>query len=386
MKSLLVAALILGSSVNAGPRRRAVGVSPAPEAMRGSIVAIVNDVLTTYEHADFRVAWKLMDDSPRAAINPLYIVIPVVRASSLVVRYENEEWDPALITSALQYLEFAIDRHPQWGQSWATASVVNLFDLTVFRMRGLGDLPPDVRNRIEILWRRALDMTRLEADTRLAWNMPFPPYDSSTGLDSQAEEFAWEASLLTAAAVFLPDHPNAQLWERKARQLAYDAITRPSDPPDLDGIKTTTVTEELGLANHSVAVNPYYTIATLQLLQQAELPYRMTGRTPPIELNHNFWSLDRVYQTYVGKDAAGNYIWNRQSDIGDPTLIPVAKAGHPQFDLELVQQRAASGKLWRDAVSTGVIPEDALYDAVQNHKVAWYQIVGLYWWYWPQPR
>jgi len=378
--------LLLATAVQAAPRRRGVGVSPSPETMRPHIVAIVNNVLTAYEHADFSVAWKKMDDDPAAAINPLYIVIPVARASALVVKYENETRDPQLIVSALEQLELAIDRHEQWGHSWVTASVVNMFDLAVHRMRGLDDLPPDIRNRVEILWGRALEMTRFEADVRLVWNMPMPPYDSSTRGDTQAEEFAWEASLLTAAAVFLPDHPNAGLWERKARQLAYDAITRPSDPPDLEGIKTTTVTEELRLDNHNIEGNPYYTIATLQLLQQAELPYRMTGRAVPDELHHNFWSLYRVYETYIARDASGDLVWNRPSDPGDPSLIPLAKAGDPAMDLVLARQRATSGKLWSDAVTSGVIPESDLFAAIQNHKVAWYQIVGLYWWYWPEPR
>jgi len=384
MRRLLIALLITTAAAHAAPRRRAVSAGPPPEAMRGHIVAIVNNVLAAYEHADFSVAWKKMDDEPAAAVNPLYAVIPIARASCLIVKYENETRDPELIIKALDQLEFAANRHDQWGHSWVTASVVNLFDLAVHRMRGLDDLPPEIRNRVEILWDRALEMTRFEADVRLVWNMPQPPYDSSARGDTQAEEFAWEASLLTAAAVFLPDHPNAKLWEQKGRQLAYDAITRPSDPPDLDGIKTITVTEDFRLDNHDIEGNPYYTIATLQLLQQAELPYRMTGRVAPDELHHNFRELHRVYETYVARDERGDFVWNRRSDPGDPSLIPLGKAGDPERDLLLARQRALSGKLWAEATTSGVIPEADLYAAIQNHKVALYQIIGLYWWHWPR--
>lgn len=380
----ILAAVLITLSLQAAPRRRVVAISPAPEALRPHILSIVNNVLRTYEHADFAVAWKKMDDDPTSAINPLYAIIPIARASSLTVRYESETRDPLLIAQALEQLEFAIDRHDQWGHSWVTASVVNLFDLTVHRMRGYDELSPEIRNRIEILWQRALDMTRFEADVRLVWNMPVPPYDSSTRGDTQAEEFAWEASLLTAAAVFLPEHPNAPLWERKARQLAYDAITRPSDPPDLEGIKTTTVTEDWLLSNHGIEGNPYYTVATLQLLQQAELPYRMTSREAPAELDHNFFELFRVYESYISRDAQGAFVWNRLSDPGDPSLIPLAKGGNPMLDFLLVRQRATSGKLWADAITSGVIPESDLYAAIQNHKVACYAIIGLYWWYWPR--
>jgi hypothetical protein len=384
MRRILLAMLIVTASLEAAPRRRSATGSPSAEATRAQIVTIVNNVLTAYDDADFQVAWKKMDDEPTSAVNPLYICIPVARAAALTVKYESETRDPQLVVEALEQLEFAIDRHEQWGHSWVTASVVNLFDLTVHRMRGYGDLSPEIRNRVELLWQRALDMTMFEADVRLVWNMPFPPYDSSTRGDTQAEEFAWEASLLTTAAVFLPDHPNAKLWERKARQLAYDAITRPSDPPDLEGIKTTTVTEELELSNHDIAGNPYYTIATLQLLQEAELPYRMTGRDAPEELDHNFVELYRKYETYMARDTGGAYVWNRRSDAGDPSLIPLAKAGNPTLDFLLARQRATSGKLWADAVTSGVIPESDLYAAIQNHKVALYYIVGLYWWYWPR--
>jgi hypothetical protein len=384
MRRTLLALLIVTAGANAAPRRRATTISPAPEATRVHIVTIIDNVLSSYEHADFRVAWKLMDDNPTAAINPLYILIPVTRASALTVKYEAESRDPQLIVEALEQLEFAIDRHEQWGHSWVTASVVNLFDLTVHRMRGFSDLPPEIKNRVEILWTRALEMTRFEADVRLVWNMPVPPYDSSTRGDTQAEEFAWEASLLTAAAVFLPEHPNAPLWERKARQLAYDAITRPSDPPDLDGIKTTTVTEDWQLSNHDIHPNPYYAIATLQLLQQAELPYRMTGRIAPQELSHHFFELYGVYDSYITRNERGEFVWNRPADPGDPSIIPLAKVGNPTLDFLLARQRAAN-RQWIAGITSGVIPESDLFAAVQNHKVAWYYVVGLYWWYWPRP-
>lgn len=372
--------------VEAASRTRAVSVPPGREALRPPILDIVNRVLDVYADADFQVAWKAMDDDPDAAVNALWIAIPISRAGALIVKYESGTRDPQLIVRALEYLEFALDRRGQWEGGWVSASVVNMLDLSIHRLRGLPDLPPDVVNRVEIAWGRALDLTRAEADLRLVWNMPVPPYDSSGSGDTQAEEFAWEASLLTAAAVFLPDHPNRELWERKARQLAYDAITRPSDPPDLEGIKVTTVGEDFRLDNHDIQGNPYYTIATLQLLQQAELPYRMSGRSAPVELDHNFLGLYRVYETYVGENAAGQLVWNRLSDPGDPSLIPVGKAGRSSFHLRLARQQAANPSLWRPpSVTSGVIPADELHTAVQNHKVAWYSIVGLYWWYWPVP-
>jgi hypothetical protein len=383
---LSIILFIAAGEIQAASRSRAVSVPPGREALRPPILQIVNRVLDVYADADFQVAWKAMDDDPDAAVNALWIAIPISRAGALIVKYESGTRDPQLIVRALEHLEFALDRRGQWEGGWVSASVVNMLDLSIHRLRGLPDLPPDVVNRVEIAWGRALDLTRAEADLRLVWNMPVPPYDSSGSGDTQAEEFAWEASLLTAAAVFLPDHPNRELWERKARQLAYNAITRPSDPPDLEGIKVTTVAEDFRLDNHDIPGNPYYAIATLQLLQQAELPYRMSGRDAPGELHHNFIDLYRVYETYVGENAAGQLVWNRLSDPGDPSLIPVGKTGRSSFHLRLARQQAANPSLWRaPSVTSGVIPADELHTAVQNHKVAWYYIVGLYWWYWPVP-
>jgi hypothetical protein len=316
----------------------------------------------------------------------LYAVIPVVRGSCWIVKYENESRDPQFIARALDELELAAEQHSRWGYGWASASVVNMLDLAVFRLTQIDDLAPDVKNRIALLWDEARDITRREADIRLVWNYPVAPFDSSTRGDTQAEEFAWEASLLGAAAAFLPEHPNAPWWEREARQYAYNAITRPSDAPDFEGIKTTTVTEDFGLENHDIEKNPFYTAATLMLLQQAELPYRMTGRAKPAELDHNFHELYRVYKSYVGRADGGALVWNRHSDPGDPSLFPLAKAGDAELDFAVVKQKAHAEKLWLDSVYSGVIPESELYAAVQNHKVAWYHLVGLYYWHWPQAR
>src|SRR5258705_125660 len=114
MRRILLAVLIVTGSMQAAPRRRSATVCPAAEPTGAQIVAIVTNVLNAYEHADFQVAGKKMDDEPTSAVNPLYICIPVARASALPVKYESEPRVQKLIVAALEQLEFAIDRHEQW--------------------------------------------------------------------------------------------------------------------------------------------------------------------------------------------------------------------------------------------------------------------------------
>src|SRR6185369_11596484 len=101
-------------------------------------------------------------------------------------------------------------------------------DISLVRLRA-ACAPEGFADRIEAAWRTALAVTEEEADARLTDEYPYQPHDSSATGDSKGEENAWEAGLLAAAANFLPEHPHAAAWEEKARQLAYDAITRPSD-------------------------------------------------------------------------------------------------------------------------------------------------------------
>ncbi len=382
--AVLVALLCVADPVQA--RRRAVAhpINPEPDA-RAFTLALMNRVLDTYRDEDLTTLWTWMDDHPRATESSLYAVVPPVRAFAYVVKYENESADAELIAAALDQLEISLARYELWGRTWLSPSVVNFHVLVAHRIVQHDALPAEIRNRAAVLWQGVQLMSELEASAGLVWPLPTPADSSETG-DSKAEEFAWRATHFAAAILANPGHVSSEPWERAMRQMGYDAITRPSDPPDPEGFKFTTVTEDFRLDNHFVEGNPYYAIATPHLLLMAELCYRVEGKTGPEELRHNVAELYAVYKTYCSQTPEGQFFWNRPtSPPGDPTMFPFGMGGEPQRDLALARARVASGTLWGSPPPPGPIRESDFFTTVQDHKVGLYYAVGLYLWYVPRP-
>jgi hypothetical protein len=376
--------LALTAADSQAQRRRTVRhpFNPQPEA-RALSLQVLNQVLGAYENADFSSIWSWMDANPRATENSLYAVIPPTRAFAYVVKYENEQPDPADIDQALELLEFSVDRYDLWGRTWLSNSVVNFHVLVAHRLLQHTELPGPARNRVLLLWQSVQLMAQLEADANLVTPLPWPSDSSTTG-DSKAEEFAWRTTDYAAAILANGNHVNAGAWDGKMRQMAYDSITRPSDPPDAEGLKFTTVTEDFRLDNHNVQGNPYYAIATPHLLLMAALCYRVQGVRAPAELEHNVKNLYEVYKTYCSTTSDGQFYWNRHSDPGgDPTLFPFGLGNEPERDLALARARLSGRVLWGDPPGAGPIPEKDFFTTVQNHKVGLYYAVGLYLWYHP---
>jgi hypothetical protein len=309
--------------------------------------------------------------------NPNIVFIPLSLGNAHLNRYEwaNHIAD---FERAVEWEEWVAENHWLWGHRWLSAPVVSYLDLSILRLEAHAELL-QFRERIARLRDRALRITEEEADARLMASFPYTPYDSSTTGDSKAEENAWDATLLAAAANFLPDHEHAAQWEAKARQLAYDAITCPSDPPDSAGVKTVTVTEDLALNNHGFFPNPTYAAATLLLLAQGALMYRIFGRPVPAEFEHNVQSLYRAYGRYVDEDLS----WTIASDpSGNATLFPFAF--DPELEQKAVARRLEAGSLW---VATPAIERmelgAPLWAAVLNSKTVLFYLVGSYLWRFP---
>jgi hypothetical protein len=241
------------------------------------------------------------------------------------------------------------------------------------------DLPAPAREKAQALWRAVLALTEAEADARLTADLPYRPLDSSRTGDSKAEENAWEAALLAAACNFLPGHAHSASWDGRARRLAWHAITRPSDPPDAAGVKTATVAEDFALANHNVFPNPAYAAATLHLLLQGALAYRLAGHEPPAEFSHNLPGLYAAYRSLVNQDLA----WTVKADPeGDATLFPFAFDA--AFEARVARRKAQGRDLWR---ASGSVPKmglsSDLFAAVLNAKVVMYYMTGSYLWHVP---
>lgn len=380
----LVAVLTLATSASA-QRRRVIRTPPNPvQEIRQLTRQITGLVLDSYADEDLQPLWQSMEDNPRATENALYAIIPPARSFALLVRYESSApRDPQLVRRAMDILEISVDSYDDWGRTWASPSVVYTVVMTAFRIGQHTDLPPDLRSRATTLWSEVAHIAALEADYGLTIPLP-PEFDSSQTGDTKAEEFAWSTTHFAAAILANPGHPSVPSWERRMRQMGYNAITRPSDPPDFEGWKYTTVTEDFRLSNHDLSPNPFYTAATINLLAWSVLAYRLQGLDPPVELMHNMHPLYDVYKTYCSITLSGEHYWNRPADAGDPTLFPLAIMGDTRRDLTLAQARAARRTLTYPAAA-GPVQAPDFYATVENHKIAIYSIFGLYLWYYPIP-
>jgi hypothetical protein len=348
---------------------------------------IMDILVQTYGATDWSAIECRLNTRPTDAGNPNVMVIPLSLANGYLSRYESAN-DVGDLERAIGWLEWVAVRYPLWNQRWLTPAVAQYLDVSVLRLRTKDGIAPFF-DRIDALWQEAMWITEQEADARLAADLPYrnspdilgDPLDSSRTGDTKAEENAWEAVILSAAANFLPDHPHAADWDRKARELAYDAITLPSDSLDSFGIKTTTVTEDFSLANHGLSPNPYYMAATLFLLCQGALGYRLTSHRIPEEFGHNVPQLFAKYRTYVDESLQ----WTVPADpAGDATLFPLPF--DPEFEIAVVARKAVEGHLWMPTAPVAALSWGSdLWTAIQNGKVVLYYLMGSYLWHVPSP-
>jgi hypothetical protein len=370
----------------------AQGQAPAVQADVQELMAaeaqIMDRLVQTYGNTDWSrvVAW--MNANPGDDANPNIMMIPLSLSNAYLNRFELGN-DTADLERSIRWAEWVASNHDLWRDRWLTGAVAGYLALTGFRLRqwawmeGYGD-------RLASLDEMALSVLAEEATSRLDAELPArnhprhlgDPYDSSMTGDSKGEENAWEAGLLATAATLAPDHPRAAAWERKARQLAYNSLTRASDPPDAEGLKTTTIDENYLLSNHNYFPNPYYTVATVLLLTQGALMYRMTGREVPTEFEHN---VSAVYSAYRGL-LDNRLEWTLPSDPkGDAALFPLAL--DPMLESKAVAKRLEDGILWKPTSPVAVMTMgDPLWDAIMNSKVVYFYLVGSYLWHGLQPQ
>ncbi|HEY3124635.1 MAG TPA: hypothetical protein VGK70_11315, partial [Thermoanaerobaculia bacterium] len=346
-------------------------------ALRNAEWAIMDRLAQTYGSTDWSAVSEFLASNPEYAGNPNIVFIPLSLGNVSLNRYE---WgnDIADFEQALERLEWVAVNHRLWRRRWLAAPVVSYLDISLLRLRA-ERVPAGYSDRMEAVWQAALAITAEEADARLAPGFPYEPHDSSATGDSKGEEDAWEAGLLAAAANLFPGHPHAASWEEKGRQLAYDAITRPLDPPDSDGVKISTVGDDFTLSNHGFFPNPTYAAATIELLLQGALTYRLTGREIPSEFSHNVSDLYEAYKRSVDE----NLQWTVPSDpSGEASLFPFAF--DPDLEVREIGRELENGYLWLPAESVAVMEVGApLWTAVLNSKVVMFYLMGSYLWHFP---
>lgn len=351
--------------------------------LRQAELKVMDVLVDTYSDTDWSAVADHIRSFPDDGGNPNVMVIPLSLGNVFLNRYEKRK-NASDFELALLHFESVAKQYPAWKARWLTPGVVQYLVVSVHRLRNqcepFDPLPQSGwHKRVEKLWKIVKKILKEEVEFRLTIDLPHLPYESCFTGDTKAEENAWEAALFAAAANFLPDEPQAEVWEKKARQLAYNAITRPSDPPDMEGVKTCTVQEDLVLSNHGYAPNPYYAGATLSLLAQAALTYRLTGHPIPEEFLHNVPELAAKYSSYLGVDLS----WSVSSDPeGDGSLFPLV------FDQDLEKKAAgkksSAGYLWKPTRKTLVMGTGSdLWEAIQNSKVVLYYLMTSYLWHFP---
>jgi hypothetical protein len=378
--TLFLAVVLLDANWLNGQTPRSViprTFSPLDSTLQVSEWKIMDRLALAYGSTDWSAVSEFLVSNPGYSGNPNIVFIPLSLGNVYLNRYE---WggDLADFERSLAWLEWVAGNRWLWGQRWLTAPVVSYLDITLLRLRG-ECVPAGYAARLDSVWASALAITAEEADARLTSDFPYLPYDSSATGDSKAEENAWEASLLSAAANLLPDHPNGAAWDQKARQLAYNAITRPSDAPGADGLKTTTVEEDFTLSNHGFFPNPTYSAATIELLLQGALTYRLSGREIPPEFGHNLEGFYEVYKTYVDDELQ----WIVPSDpSGEASLFPFAF--DPDLEDREVRCESDNGYLWLPTEPVAAMEVGApLWTAVLNSKVVMFYLMGSYLWHFP---
>ncbi len=346
---------------------------------------IMNVLIETYADTDWSRVIDHMTSHPEDGGNPNTMVIPLSLGNVFLNRYEKAK-SASDYERALQNFEWVAEKYDLWKSRWLTPAVVQYLVVSVDRIRkachesvNLPEPWTPRHKRVNVLWKKVKSILKREADYRLTVELPYAPYESCFTGDTKAEENAWESALFAGAANFLPDDPQASAWDGRARQLAYNSITRPSDPPDSAGIKTCTVAEDLTLSNHGLTPNPYYAGATLFLLTQGALPYRLAGRPVPEEFTHNVAGLVEKYTSYLGSDLS----WNVPSDPeGDGALFPLVFDS--RLEKEAVLRKGLQGYLWKPTPPVPVMGTGSdLWEAIQNSKVVLYYLMGSYLWHFP---
>jgi len=356
-----------------------VPVSSRPDVFREDERRVVGFLLAKYGATDWSVPLAVVLADPAADVNPNIVMIPLSLAQALLFRF-RAAGDPADLNAAMTWGEWVAGHHAAWGNRWLSPLVVCYLELTA-RALAAASAGTELEARAASVLALAREIDAEEAYARHSDAYPYLPLDSSTSGDTKAEEDAWVAALLSAAANSLPSAEHAGAWDAKARELAYDAITVAADPPYAFGPKTTTVKDDFSLPNHGFVPNEYYTAATINLLETGALFYFERGVAVPEEFGHHVGDLFAAYRAHVDPELH----WTAPCDEGDATLFPLAIDGGAFLERRAVAAKARAGYLWRPG---GPVPHvgtgEVLFEAIEDAKTLEQYLTGSYFWHWSE--
>lgn len=189
-----------------------------------------------------------------------------------------------------------------WGDAWQSALWASQAALAGWFLWDELDAP----GKTELV-----RMLEHEANRFLAYKVPY--YQNKAGKiltpgDSKAEENAWNSTILVAANVMMPRHPNWQAWNDKAIELQVSSYSAPGDwerEESLNGfalnrLNGSNINQDGTVINHNL-VHPDYMTAIMGSSTNAWI-YSIGGMNAPAGALFNG---DRVYRALTDLDVGG---------------------------------------------------------------------------------
>lgn len=148
-----------------------------------------------------------------------------------------------------------------------------------------------------LIWDRLPESSRRDVAKMVAYeadrflNAPAPHNEF---LDTKAEENAWNSDILVLAECMMPDNPNRNAWDEKAREYIVTSFATPADVSSsrvIDGkplrewLQGPNVHPDYSLENHGF-FHPDYESA-YYLSMQNMIAYRLAGLEPPESIFFN---------------------------------------------------------------------------------------------------
>jgi hypothetical protein len=181
-------------------------------ALRTGMVAQMNVFAQNYASADWSAVTSELAAHPDGTGDAAIMTIRVSFGNVYLNRFEIAH-DRADLEQAIRVFESVTAYHASWGHRTGSAGLVAYLDVSLSRVVAECDIG-GLEERIAALWDAAMAVTADEAGPAL------PSIRMQAILPFRGVDDAGQASLLAAAANFLPDDPRAASWEERARLLA----------------------------------------------------------------------------------------------------------------------------------------------------------------------
>lgn len=345
-------------------------------ALKANYLQMSQSLLKMSAGVDFQSLYTTyVVNDPTSPTNGNFLFMAIAQGNAWTIVYELGGRNPSAVDKAAEQYETAINLHPYWQHNWLSGGVANYLATGFWRLLHQDDLTAMQEARLTADWQQIRELLASEADAGLQsiWvpefgtsPLPFGPLDSSATGKSRAADNGWWASCMSAAANYYPEHPHAEAWAAKAKELAYDSVSRPSDPAYPGGVKVTTIADGTnGVNDHGFNPNGMYTAAALEFLHdQGPLPYVQTGHAVPEEFTHNWDWLHAKYVTNVGW-SNGWPLWIAPCDNGNPTDMPLVDGTEYGY----AALKAQSGYIFRTAELVSPLGDGNLWDFLQAFKV-----------------